>query len=204
MDKIQLIVLGLSASPAGNNAYALILKEVNGERRLPIIIGAFEAQAIALEMEGVIPPRPMTHDLLKALIESFGYTLTEVHINDLRDGTFFAKLVFDDSEIEVDARPSDAIALAVRCNAPIFVNNDILEETAVYPQAGEADPEEEEDDLQFLKKQKEQQQQQQPQPQQPKSRVAQLQSMLDKAVTDEDYERAAKIRDEIQKILESS
>lgn len=206
MEKIQLIVLGLSASPAGNNAYALILKELNGDRRLPIIIGAFEAQAIALEMEGVIPPRPMTHDLLKSLIENFSYTLTEVDINDLREGTFFAKLIFDDTGVEVDARPSDAIALAVRCNAPIYVNSDILDETGVLPQAGEADPEDDDEDLQFLKKQKEQQQQQMQMqnPAQPKSRVAQLQTMLDKAVTDEDYERAAKIRDEIQKFLESS
>lgn len=200
MDKLQLIVLGLSASPAGNNAYALILKEANGDRRLPIIIGAFEAQAIALEMEGVVPPRPMTHDLLKSLVDTFGATLTEVFINDLKDGTFYAQLIFDDGAYEVDVRPSDAIALAVRCNSPIFVNSEVFEETGVFPQPGENDPEEEDEDLKFLKNQKEKLAEQQ----KPKSRVSQLQTLLDKAITDEDYERAAKIRDEIQRFLERS
>jgi len=143
MDKIQLTVLGLSASPASNNAYALILKEVNGDRRLPIIIGAFEAQAIALEMENVVPPRPMTHDLLKTIIDSFGGFLTEVYINELKEGTFYARLIFEDQGVEIDARPSDAIALAVRCNAPIYVNSEILMETGIVPQVDEQDIDEE-------------------------------------------------------------
>ena len=91
MEKKQLVVLGLSASPGTGSAYALIMKEIDGNRRLPIIIGAFEAQAIALEMEGVEPPRPMTHDLLKKILDTFDEQLTEVYINDLKDGTFFAK-----------------------------------------------------------------------------------------------------------------
>lgn len=198
MEKIQLMVLGLSASPASNNAYALILKEVEGNRRLPIIIGAFEAQAIALEMEGVIPPRPMTHDLLKSVIDNFGETIEEVYISELREGTFYAKLLFGASQIEIDARPSDAIALAVRCNAPIYVNSDVMDDTAVFPQEAENNPtEEQDDDLQFLRNKGEQQSPK-------KSKVEVLQSQLDKAVTDEDYERAARLRDEIKKILESS
>lgn len=197
MEKIQLVVLGLSASPASSNAYALILKEVDGNRRLPIIIGAFEAQAIALEMEGVVPPRPMTHDLIKSIIDSFNITLSEVYINELRDGTFFAKLIFEDSSIEIDARPSDAIALAVRCNTPIFVESQILNETGIIPQGEEQDmDEDDEEDLQFLKKEK-------PQPK-PTSKLEQLQLQLDKAIQDEDYENAARIRDEIKKILGSS
>ncbi|MCX7736560.1 MAG: bifunctional nuclease family protein [Candidatus Kapabacteria bacterium] len=197
MEKIQLVVLGLSASPASSNAYALILKEVDGNRRLPIIIGAFEAQAIALEMEGVVPPRPMTHDLIKSIIDSFNITLSEVYINELRDGTFFAKLIFEDSSIEIDARPSDAIALAVRCNTPIFVESQILNETGIIPQGEEQEmDEDDEDDLQFLKKEK-------PQPK-PTSKLEQLQLQLDKAIQDEDYENAARIRDEIKKILGSS
>lgn len=197
MEKIQLVVLGLSASPASSNAYALILKEVDGNRRLPIIIGAFEAQAIALEMEGVVPPRPMTHDLIKSIIDSFNITLSEVYINELRDGTFFAKLIFEDSSIEIDARPSDAIALAVRCNTPIFVESQILNETGIIPQGEEQEmDEDDEDDLQFLKKEK-------PQPK-PASKLEQLQLQLDKAIQDEDYENAARIRDEIKKILGSS
>ena len=200
MEKIQLLVLGLSASPASNNAYALILKEVDGSRRLPIIIGAFEAQAIALEMEGVIPPRPMTHDLLKSVIDAFGGMLTEVYINELKDGTFYAKLVFDDSDFEIDARPSDAIALAVRCNAPIFVNNAVLKETGIVPQGDEPEYNEDSDEVQLLKNKGESQKEN------PKfqSKAEQLQNQLEKAVISEDYERAAQLRDELRRILESS
>ncbi len=202
MDKIQLVVLGLSASPASNNAYALILKETEGSRRLPIIIGAFEAQAIALEMEGVVPPRPMTHDLLKSMIDSFGTKLEEVYINELRDGTFYAKLMFDSPEMDLDARPSDAIALAVRCSVPIFVNSDILNETGLIPQEEEDDDfmENMDDDLQFMKKQSEPEDEK---PQTPKSRAEHLQQLLDKAIQEEDYEKAANLRDELKKLLES-
>jgi len=131
MKKIQLTVLGLSASPAGNNAYALILKEIDGRRRLPIVIGTFEAQSIALEMEGYVPPRPMTHDLLKNCLDTAGLQLEEVLINDLKEGTFYSKLVING--FEVDARPSDAIAMAVRYDAPIFVDESIMEEASVVP-----------------------------------------------------------------------
>lgn len=194
MEKIQLIVLGLSASPANNNAYALILKELDGNRRLPIIIGAFEAQAIALELEGVAPPRPMTHDLLKSLIDAFGSTLTEVIISELKEGTFYAKLVFEDFGFEIDARPSDAVALAVRCNAPIYVNSDVMDETAIG-----SSPEElnfgEDDEMQFIKNKK------MNTATSPKNKIEHLQHLLDKAINDEDYEKAAKIRDEIAKLV---
>lgn len=197
MEKIQLVVLGLSANPASANAYALILKEADGTRRLPIIIGAFEAQAIALEIEGVVPPRPMTHDLLKNIIDSLGGNLTEVYINELREGTFYAKIIFEDLGIELDARPSDAVALAVRMNVPIFANTDVLDETAVQPEGDEQEFHEDED-AQFLKSQKE------PKPKRPKTKIEVLQSQLDKAIQDEDYEKAAQIRDEMKKIFESS
>lgn len=200
MDKIQLIVLGLSASPASNNAYALIMKEADGDRRLPIIIGAFEAQAIALEMEGVMPPRPMTHDLMKNLLDQFGTTLTEIYINDLNDGTFYAKLIFDDGTVEVDARPSDAVALAVRYNAPIYVNSNILEESGLAPQGEEgsmphegAEPPVGGEHLD-----------EPTQPKRPRTKVEQLQIDLDKAIKNEDYEKAAELRDELKRILESS
>ena len=197
MEKIQLVVLGLSASPASNNAYALILKELDGNRRLPIIIGAFEAQAIALEMEGVIPPRPMTHDLIKSIVEIFNSSINEVYINELRDGTFYAKLIFDDFNHEIDARPSDAIAIAVRCNTPIYVNSDVLNETGILPQGDEAENDED-DDLNRLK------QPQQNQSKKPQTKMEQLQSQLDKAVHEEDYEKAARLRDEMRKIVEKS
>ncbi len=192
MDKIQLMVLGLSASPASNNAYALIMKEVDGDRRMPIIIGAFEAQAIALEMEGVIPPRPMTHDLLKAILDTSGMNLSEVVINELIEGTFFAKLIFDTHGAEIDCRPSDAIALAIRCQAPVYVSNDILEATAVFQQ-GESDSKE--GDTGYPKKQTGDTK--------PKSRLEMLQLELDRAITDEDYEKAARVRDEIKHLLDS-
>ncbi|TAL71112.1 MAG: hypothetical protein EPN82_00415 [Bacteroidetes bacterium] len=196
MDKVQLVVLGLSASPASNSAYALILKEVDGNRRLPIIIGAFEAQAIALEMEGVVPPRPMTHDLLKNLIDSFDSNLTEVYVNELREGTFYAKLIFDEGELEIDARPSDAIALAVRFNAPIYVKSDILDETGLIPQGEEPGMDAGDEDA-YLRSQQQDKHR-------PKTKAELLQSQLEKAVKDENYEKAAQLRDELRKILESS
>lgn len=198
MEKVQLVVLGLSASPASNNAYALILKEVDGDRRLPIIIGAFEAQAIALEMEGVLPPRPMTHDLIKNMITQFGTNLSEVYINDMVDGTFYARLVFDSHGFELDARPSDAIAIAVRCAAPIYVASDILDETGMIPQGddtGNIDQFEEDDDMQFQKKE-----QKSPSSTKPKSRIDIVQIELEKAIKDENYEKAANLRDELKRL----
>lgn len=201
MEKIQLLVLGLSSSPASNNAYALIMKEVDGSRRLPIIIGAFEAQAIALEMEGVTPPRPMTHDLIKNIIEATGATLNEIYINDLKDGTFHAKLIFENTFnelIEVDCRPSDAIAIAVRTNAPIYVNSTILDETGVAPQGDEANlTEDTNEELKF-------QQNKQKDLTNTKNKSEHLQKLLEKAIQDENYERAAELRDELRKSLENS
>jgi uncharacterized protein len=198
MEKVQLIVLGLSASPASNNAYALILKEVDGDRRLPIIIGAFEAQAIALEMEGVVPPRPMTHDLIRNLIDQLGSTLSEVFINDMVDGTFYAKLAFDSHGLELDARPSDAIAIAVRCNAPIYVSSDILEETGLIPQGEEAqNPEQfqDDEDMKFLRKESKSSGSMRP-----KNRLETVQLELEKAIKDENYEKAATLRDELKRL----
>ena len=120
MDFIQVDIIGLSTSPSSGGAYALVLGEVGGNRRLPIIIGAFEAQAIALELEKIQPPRPMTHDLLRSLFDTLGAEVTDVVIDDLREGTFFAKVryVHEEQEATLDARPSDAVALAVRTDAP--------------------------------------------------------------------------------------
>ena len=116
MEKIQVDILGLSSSPSAGGAYALLLKESYGVRRLPIIIGSFEAQSIALEIEGIKPPRPLTHDLMKNLVDDLGGTILEIYIDELRDNTFFAKIILEISTLtnSVDARPSDAIALAVR------------------------------------------------------------------------------------------
>lgn len=189
MDRVQVDILGLSTNPASGGAYALILKEVNGPRRLPIIIGASEAQSIALEMEGIKPPRPMTHDLIKNIITSFGGELTEITIDELRDGTFYAKLSIDNQR--VDSRPSDAIALAVRYGVQIYVAAAVMDEAAFIPE------EEEEEDEAVSKTKPQKPKQQNPSP---KSRLDQLRQQLKDAIEKENYEKAAQLRDEIQKM----
>jgi uncharacterized protein len=186
--------MGLAASPASGGAYALILKEVSGSRRLPIIIGAFEAQAIALEMEGIKPPRPLTHDLIKNIIDTLGVTLHDVMISELRDGTFYARLSLNSLSTEIDSRPSDAIALAVRYGVPIFVSELVMTEAAFVP---EEEGEEESDIEQMLGKSGETGQKKTP----PKmTRLEMLQKQLKEAIEREDYEAAAKIRDEIRSL----
>ncbi len=186
MDKVQVDILGLSTSPASGGAYALILKELGGNRRLPIIIGAFEAQSIALEMEGIKPPRPLTHDLMKNIVESLGNELAEIVISELKDGTFYAKLGFDGQEI--DARPSDAIALAVRFGAPIYVAEKVMEEASFLP-----DEEQESAEAGASAGA-------QPRKESPLSRVETLRLQLKEAVEQEEYEKAAKLRDELRKL----
>lgn len=186
MEKIQVDILGLSTSPSSGGAYALILKEVNGNRRLPIIIGAFEAQSIALEMEGIKPPRPLTHDLLKNVIDSLGVGLTEILISELRDGTFYAKISLDSQDI--DSRPSDAIALAVRCGVPIFVSDKVMDEASFFPE-NEEEPTEGGGEQPIAKAQA------------PKlSKIEALRAQLQEAIEREDYEKAARVRDEIRKL----
>lgn len=179
VEKIQVDIMGLSTSPASGGAYALILKEVNGNRRLPIIIGAFEAQSIALEIEGIKPPRPLTHDLMKNIIESLESDLMEITIGELKDGTFFATLSLEGQEL--DARPSDAIALAVRFGVPIFVSEKVMDEAAFLPENEEHQPEKKS-------------------PENRLTRLEALKAQLNEAVEREDYERAAQLRDQIQKL----
>lgn len=197
MDKIQVVILGISATPGGN-AFALVLKELDGNRRLPIIIGAFEAQAIAFELEGIVPPRPMTHDLIKIILESLGSQLHEIYIDELEEGTFHAKMILDGETIKIDCRPSDAIAVAVRMNVPIFVNSEIFEEAGIV--ANEND--EGEEPKSIVKPVDEPQSK--PHKASGNRKLDVLQIQLEKAIKDENYEVAAKIRDEIKKLLESS
>jgi bifunctional DNase/RNase len=185
VDKVLVDILGLSTNPASGGAYALILREVNGSRRLPIIIGAAEAQSIALEMEGIKPPRPLTHDLMKNIISTFGGELTEVIIDELRDGTFYAKLNIDARQI--DSRPSDAIALAVRYGAQIFVASAVMDEAAFVPE------EEEEEQPPPTTRQERKT------PEARVSRLDQLRQQLREAIEQENYEKAAQLRDEIRK-----
>lgn len=195
MDYIQVDIIGLSTSPSSGGAYALVLGEVGGNRRLPIIIGAFEAQAIALELEKIQPPRPMTHDLLRSLFDTLGADVTDVVIDDLREGTFFAKIryVFDGEEATLDARPSDAVALAVRTDADLFVAAGVLDEAGIP-----ADDDGEPDDEGF-----------EPDPvaaasSSAMSKLDRMESQLEKAIAEEDYETAARLRDEIARMKEGN
>lgn len=191
MQKVQCEILGLSSSPSTGGAYAILLREIGGSRRLPIIIGAFEAQAIALEIEGIKPPRPLTHDLLKHLIDNLGATIIEVIIDELRENTFYAKIVLEVSGLtnEVDARPSDAIALAVRARSPIYVAESVMEAAAFIP-SEETEGEEKHSEPK----------EQEEVPKTKEAQLAALQDKLRKAIETEEYERAAKIRDDIQKL----
>jgi len=195
LQKIQCEILGLSSSPSTGGAYAILLKEVNGNRRLPIIIGAFEAQAIALEIEGIKPPRPLTHDLLKQVTDNLGATILEVIIDELRENTFYAKIILEVSALtnEIDARPSDAIALAVRAQAPIYVSEAVMEVAAFIPseegeKEEEAEVEEREEKIPNTKE----------------AKIAALQNKLREAIDAEEYERAAKIRDDIQRLTSNN
>ena len=192
MDFTRVDIIGLSTSPSSGGAYALVLGEVEGNRRLPIIIGAFEAQAIALELEKIQPPRPMTHDLLRDTFEAVEVEVTEVVIDELREGTFFAKIRYrhDGEEHQLDSRPSDAVALAVRVDAPIFVAPMVLDEAGIVA--------EDESDISSLAEQAEETSVEEEE--MGGTELEKKQKKLEKAIEEENYERAAELRDEIQRL----
>ncbi|ARA94640.1 hypothetical protein AWN76_016765 [Rhodothermaceae bacterium RA] len=189
MDFIQVDIIGLSTSPSSGGAYALVLGEINGNRRLPIIIGAFEAQAIALELEKIQPPRPMTHDLLRDVFEALDAEVIDVVVDELREGTFFAKVryIHDGEEGQLDARPSDAVALAVRVDAPIYVAPAVLDEAGIPT---------EDEGVSALTHAAEEEEA----PARPMTNLERMEQQLEEAISKEDYERAAKLRDEIQRL----
>lgn len=139
-ERVLLKVLGLSYSQIRNGAYALILAEADGPIRIPVVIGAGEAQAIAIKMEGIVTPRPLTHDLFTALGYAFGIELTEVFIYRFEDGVFYSELTFSDGDrtVKLDSRTSDAVAIAMRTGAPIYTTRQILEETGFEMEITEA------------------------------------------------------------------
>lgn len=187
MKKIELDIIALSHSVTQSNNYAVVLGEQDGVRRLPIVIGGFEAQAIAVAMERMTPTRPLTHDLFKNTLNIFDIELKEIIINDLLDGVFYAKLIcqYDNKLIEVDSRTSDALALAVRFNCPVFTYEFILESAGVVLEGDEDTKETVPKASGSAKKGLE------------SYSLDTLNKMLEEAISKEDYEKAAKIRDEI-------
>ncbi|OIQ21826.1 MAG: hypothetical protein BM557_03260 [Flavobacterium sp. MedPE-SWcel] len=202
MSLVKLTIKGISYSQTQNGAYALILNEVDGERKLPIVIGAFEAQSIAIALEKEIkPPRPLTHDLFKNFADRFDIIVKQVIIHKLVDGVFFSSVICERDKIEeiIDARTSDAIALALRFNAPIFTYKNILDKAGIYLNL-KPDNEDEEAEVDDVLSE----------PQTfgietvsgegySQYSLQELNDMLEGAVQNEDYEKAAKIRDEISK-----
>jgi hypothetical protein len=205
MSLVRLNIKGISYSQTQSGAYALILSEVDGQRKLPIVIGAFEAQSIAIALEKDIqPPRPLTHDLFKNFSDRFDIVVKQVIIHKLVDGVFYASLICERDKIEeiIDARTSDAIALALRFSAPIFTYKNILEKAGIILKTDSKKEDEENqpeevllfDDLEFETEEVEVSDDGYS-----SQSIKKLQELLTKAVADEDYETAVKLRDEISK-----
>jgi len=196
MDKIKLNVLGISYSQTQSGAYALVLTEEFGDRRIPIIVGGFEAQSIAIQLEGLHPPRPLTHDLFLNFAQSFNIKLLEVNIYKLEEGVFYSKLTCDNGKkrIDIDARTSDAIALSLRFKCPIYTTEEIMNRSGIVidfdkepKTTGETGTEsgvkEESSSRSELRKYE----------------MDELNKLLEEAVLNEDYEKASEIRDEIKR-----
>ena len=193
MEKIQLDIVGLSYSQTQSGAYALVLAEADGRRRLPIIIGGFEAQAIAIELESMAPSRPLTHDLFKSFAQEFSIEITEVLIYNLVEGIFYAKIVciHNGKTVEIDSRTSDAIALAVRFNCPIFTYEFILSSAGIILEDQGISEEMEDLNIEELTSI-------QNEPLESIS-LEELEAKLNEAIANEDYESASRIRDEIDR-----
>lgn len=204
MSLVRLNIKGISYSQTQNGAYALILNEVDGDRKLPIVIGAFEAQSIAIALEKEIrPPRPLTHDLFKNFADRFDIIVKQVIIHKLVDGVFYSSLICERDKIEeiIDARTSDAIALALRFQAPIFTYKNILDKAGIYLKVNPKKEDDEEQDsilvddliVEEIEAASAEQEGYKNKSQE------ELNKLLEEAVNNEDYETAAKIRDEISK-----
>ena len=187
-ERIRLRVLGISYSQIQAGAYALILAQTDGPYRIPVVVGAAEAQSIAIKMEGIIPPRPMTHDLFSSLAQAYGIELKDVFIHKFEEGIFSSELTFIDrtgKEVKLDARTSDAIAIAMRTNSPIWTTPEILEETGFIMEikdAGTSLPSDEEIEQSLNE------------PDLEKLSTEELEEMLAKCIENEEYEEAARIK----------
>ncbi len=207
MSLVRLQIKGISYSQTQNGAYALILNEVEGERKLPIVIGAFEAQSIAIALEKEIkPPRPLTHDLFKNFADRFQIAIKQVIIHKLVDGVFYSSIICERDKVEeiIDARTSDAIALALRFDAPIFTYKAILDKAGIFLKFSSKDKDKEEGDDSIMVDeilQEGEAVELDPGAAAPykEMNMKELRKELEKAVASEDYEKAAKLRDEISK-----
>ena len=192
MKKIELEIVALSHSITQTHSYAVVLGEVNGLRRLPIVIGGFEAQAIAVALERMQPSRPLTHDLMKNFMNAFNVELMEIVINDLQEGIFYSKLVCvsEHDTVEIDSRTSDALALAVRFGCPIYTFDHILENAGILMEDGDTKKKTEVTVDEPLSQSREDLS---------KLSIDELQSLLNEVLEHEDYIRAIAIRDELNK-----
>lgn len=195
MNKIKLSILGLSYSQTQSGAYALVLAEENGKRRLPIIIGGNEAQSIAIQLEGLVTPRPLTHDLFVSFASSFNIYVAEVNIYKLDEGIFYAELVCDNGKVKtkIDARTSDAVALALRFKCPIYTTEDILVKAGIVLEPDEENTSQKKSERTSDDKKKKSE------TEYSKYSMEELDELLEDAVKDENYELASVIRDEIKK-----
>jgi uncharacterized protein len=192
MKRVKLKVMGISYSQTQSGAYALILVDEKGDRRIPIIIGGFEAQAIVIKLENLDPPRPLTHDLFKNFADEFGIVVSEVMIYKLEEGVFFSKLVCSNGkkEFSIDSRTSDAVALSLRFGCPIFTTEEILEKAGITINPADSEIDTSADVNEIFESSS--------------GKYAsyndeELYKLIDEAVKTEDYERAAAVRDEIEK-----
>ncbi|MCK5338633.1 MAG: bifunctional nuclease family protein [Bacteroidales bacterium] len=192
MERIRLEIIGMSYSQSQSGAYALILGEHGGVRRLPIIIGGFEAQAIAVELEKMKPSRPLTHDLFKNFAEHYNVFIKEVVIDKFMEGVFYAKLIClqGENESEIDARTSDAVALAIRFRCPIYTNENIMSEAGIVMDDKAEEMQNEDNETTDTDSGTEEF---------TTNTMEELEEMLQKAISNEEYEKASKIRDEITK-----
>ena len=192
MKRVKLKVIGISYSQTQSGAYALILAEENGNRRIPIIIGGFEAQAIVVKLENITPPRPLTHDLVLLFAREFGISVFEVLIYKLEEGVFFSRLLCNNGEKEIliDSRTSDAIALALRFGCPIYITEDILEKAGITINLSNIDEDTDSVVDNILEPEK---------IRYDGYSSDELFKMIDEAVKTEDYEKAASIRDELER-----
>ena len=190
MQKVELEIVALSHSITQSNSYAVVLGEVNGTRKLPIVIGGFEAQAIAIELEALKPPRPLTHDLFVNFAMAFKIDLIEVNIHRLEEGIFYSELLCDNgsSRIKIDARTSDAVALAIRFGSPIYTTEEIMNKAGIILpvedriRTDKSKTPDVKDVSKFTN-----------------NSLKELKELLDKAINNEDYEEASRIRDEIKR-----